>query len=68
MKLGSAMTSITATLLLSAPAVFAHPGHVHGPGPAHGFSWIDLALFLAATIVAPAAALLFVRLRGRRSR
>jgi hypothetical protein len=51
---------------LTAGATWGHPGHVHGPGPVHGFSWIDLALYLAVSVAAPAAAWLVARRRNRR--
>lgn len=66
MKPGDATPWTTALALLSAQAALAHPGHVHGPGPVHGFSWVDLALFLAASAVVPAVALLLARRRYRR--
>ncbi len=53
-------------LLLAASATFAHPGHVHTVGPVHGTSWFDLAGFLLASAVLPAAALLVARWRNRR--
>ncbi len=56
---------VAMALSLMAPAVFAHPGHVHGPGPAHGFSWLDLALFLVASVGLPVVALLVARWHRR---
>ncbi len=56
---------VVMALSLMAPAVFAHPGHVHGPGPAHGFSWLDLALFLVASVGLPVVALLITHWRRR---
>ncbi len=68
MKFGYAMTLTTAMALSLAQEVYAHPGHVHGPGPAHGFSWMDLALFLVAAAAVPAVALFIVHRRDRRVR
>jgi len=53
-------------LLLAASTVLAHPGHVHVSGPVHGTSWLDLAGFLLASTLLPAAALLVARWRNRR--
>lgn len=56
----------TVMLLLTASVVHAHPGHVHGPGPAHGFSWMDIVLFLVASVALPAVAFLVAHWRSRR--
>jgi hypothetical protein len=56
-----------ASLVLAIPmAVFAHPGHVHHPGPVHGYSWIELLGFVALFAVPLAIALLSVRPRNGR--
>jgi len=54
------------TTWLTAFAVQAHPGHAHVPGPAHGFAWVDVALFLLAAVVVPTLAWDLVRRRNRR--
>lgn len=41
------------TLVLT-QAAFAHPGHVHLPGPVHGYSWVDLVVLLVAVAALPA--------------
>ncbi len=66
MKLGSATAFITLAILVSAQAALAHSGHVHGPGPVHGFSWFDLMLFLLGVMPAPVLLLLWAPRRRRR--
>lgn len=33
---------IVAVMLAMPWMVLAHPGHVHQPGPVHGYPWVDL--------------------------
>lgn len=66
MKIGNATMVIMVVALLAAPAVFAHPGHVHVPGPVHGFSWVDLLGFLLVSVALPVDAWLVVRARRHR--
>lgn len=61
-------SSLVVLLLTMPSAVQAHPGHVHGAGPVHGVSWMDLVLFLAVSLVLPAAGLLVACRRGRHRR
>lgn len=58
--------SFVASPLLAASTAFAHPGHAHATGPVHGYSWLDLAGFLLASVVFPVAALLVAQWRNRR--
>lgn len=53
------------TPYLMAQVAYAHPGHMHQPGPIHGFSWIDFLAFLLAALVVPGLVLLVVQLRAR---
>lgn len=68
MKCGFATTPIMLAMLGMAEAVYAHPGHVPGPGPVHGFSWLDVLGFLVASVALPAAAFLAGKLHSRRRR
>jgi hypothetical protein len=55
MKLKFVSGMVTSMTLVAAQVAVAHPGHVHTPGPVHGYSWIDLVGFLVASLARPAA-------------
>ena len=50
---------------LLAQVAYAHPGHLHPPGPIHGLSWIDFLAFLLAALVVPGLVFLVAQLRAR---
>ncbi len=68
MRLGAALNATILTVMAALQAAHAHPGHVHGSGPAHGFSWMDLLGFLVASVALPAAAFLAVKWHDKRRR
>jgi hypothetical protein len=67
MKSGPAKAMMMATVLMAAQVAVAHPGHVHTPGPVHGYSWIDLVGFLVASLALPAAVWFGAWVKRRRS-
>jgi hypothetical protein len=63
----SAFAAMILAVLAAAQTASAHPGHVHQPGPVHGYSWVDLAVLLIAVAALPAISRFAARLRTRRS-
>ena len=68
MRFGAALNAAILTVMATLPAAHAHPGHVHGSGPVHGFSWMDLLGVLVASVALPAAALLAGKWHDKRRR
>jgi hypothetical protein len=66
MRFESALQTLASLVLAIPIAAHAHPGHVHLPGPVHGYSWIELLGFVALFAVPLAIALLSVRPRNGR--
>jgi len=56
-------------LAVMAATAMAHPGHIHEPGMVHGFSWMELLVYLTAAAIVPVLALArSVHSRGSRRR